>query len=108
MQMSYNIDKCHSLHLGIHNTKHQYSLPKMTNIKKKPNSTSYTYTFHNLTQVEEEKDLGLIVDSSLNFRKHMSEKISKANSILFLIKHIFKHLDEEMFSLLYKSLVHYI
>jgi ribonuclease P/MRP protein subunit RPP40 len=105
MQMSYNIDKCHTLHLGNHNKKHQYTLPKMSEVKHTTNSTAYTYTFHNLTQVQEEKDLGVVIDADLKFRKHISEKVSKANSILYLIKHTFKYLDADMFNLLYKSLV---
>ena len=105
LQMSYNIEKCHRLHLGKNNKCYKYSLPKMSNIQRKLNSISYDYTFHTLQQVSEEKDLGVTVDSSLNFRKHISSKISKANSILFLIKHTFKNLDADIFKLLFKSLV---
>ena len=105
MQMSYNIDKCHSLHLGKRNQRYNYSLPKMTNIKHSANSISYDYTFHELQKVTEEKDLGVIVDENLNFRKHISGKIAKANSLVFLIKHTFKHLNADMFKMLFKSLV---
>ena len=105
MQMSYNISKCHALHLGTHNKKHKYTLPKMSDVKTTPNAVSYTYTFHTLSTVKEEKDLGVIVDTDLKFRKHMAEKISKANTMIYLIKHTFKYLDAEMFKLLYKSLV---
>ena len=105
MQMSYNIDKCHSLHLGNNNKKFNYTLPKMTNTKKSTNSISYDYTFHSLQKVKEEKDLGVVVDENLNFRKHISGKIAKANSLVFLIKHTFKYLNAEMFKLLFKSLV---
>ena len=105
MQMSYNIDKCHSLHLGNHNLKPIYTLPKMSNYKKTSGGISYTYNFHKLQQVQEEKDLGVVVDDKLLFRKHISGKISKANSMIFLIKHTFKYLDAEMFNLIYKALV---
>jgi hypothetical protein len=90
MQMSYNIDKCHTLHLGSRNLKHQYTLPRMSNINTSSNGCSYDFIFHNLTQVQEEKDLGVTIDHNLGFRKHMSEKISKANSMIFLIKSNFK------------------
>ena len=103
--MSYNIDKCHILHLGIKNPKHQYTLPKVSNYRTGSYSCSYDYTFHKLQQVQEEKDLGITVDDHLTFRKHMSNKISKANSMIFLIKNTFKHLDAEMFKLLYKTIV---
>ena len=84
MQMSYNLDKCHIIHMGKHNPEHQYTLPKVVNYKKTANYISYDLKFHNLAKVLEEKDLGVIVDSELNFRKHISEKISKANTMLFL------------------------
>ena len=105
MQMSYNLDKCHIIHMGKHNSEYQYTLPKVVNYKKTANYISYDLKFHNLAKVLEEKDLGVIVDSKLNFRKHISEKISKANTMLFLIKTTFKYLDAEMFQLLYKTLV---
>jgi hypothetical protein len=105
MQMSYNIAKCHSLHLGKHNQRNIYVLPKMSNIKKTRGGTSYDYTFHKLDQVNQEKDLGVIIDDQLSFRNHMSAKISKANTMIYLIKHTFKFLNPEMFNTLYKSLV---
>ena len=105
MQMSFNTKKCHVLHLGHRNTHYDYSLPKMSNIKKTSSSISYTYMFHQLEKVHDEKDLGVTVDDNLNFKLHISQKISKANSMLFLIKNYFQFLDAEMFSLLYKSLV---
>ena len=71
----------------------------------KPNSISYDYKFHCLPQVEEEKDLGIIVDHKLNFRKHISSKVNKANNLIFLIKHSFKYHDANMFNFSYKSLI---
>ena len=105
MQMSFNVKKCHILHLGHRNTRYEYSLPKMTDYKKTTSSISYTYTFHSLEKVNSEKDLGVTIDDKLNFKLHISEKISKANSMLFLIKNYFQFLDADMFKLLYKSLV---
>ena len=105
MQMSFNVDKCHALHLGHRNKNHIYTLPKMSNIIKRKNHISYTYTFHQLKNVEEEKDLGVIMDNNLNFKSHISQKISKANSMIYLIKNCFKYLDADMFKTLYKSLI---
>ena len=104
MQMSYNTDKCHSLHLGSRNNHHTYFLPKMSDIKKTANSESYTFTLHPLKNVEE-KDLGVIIDQDLNFKSHISSKIAKANSMIYLMKNCFKYLDAEMFKTLYKSLI---
>ena len=105
MQMSYNVDKCHTLHLGSKNPQHTYFLPKMTNIIRSSSHISYTFTLHPLKNVKEEKDLGVIVDEDLNFKNHISSKISKANSMIFLIKTCFKYLDTDMFKTLYKTLI---
>ena len=85
MQMSYNVDKCHTLHLGNRNQKHTYFLPKMSNISRSSKYISYTYTLHPMKNVSEEKDLGVLIDEDLNFKSHISAKISKANSMIFLI-----------------------
>ena len=69
----------------------------MSNIQKTSSSISYTYTFHPLEKVDNEKDLGVTVDDKLNFKLHISQKISKANSMLFLIKNYFQFLDADMF-----------
>ena len=105
MQMSFNVDKCHALHMGNSNQHYSYTLPKISEFNQSTNSIGYTYTFHPLKQVEEEKDLGVIVDAKLNFKSHISSKISKANSIIYIIRNCFKYLDEEMFKLLFKSLI---
>ena len=105
MQMSFNPEKCHRLHLGKNNNQHPYYLPKIYATTETDTSISYTLYLHELQNVAEEKDLGVFVDKNLNFKKHISQKISKANSMLFIIKNCFKHLDQEMFKLLYKSLV---
>ena len=105
MQMVYNIDKCHTLHLGSKNQKYQYTIPRQCSMTTSGNSISYDLIFHKLEQVESEKDLGVTIDRNLNFRKHISAKINKANSIIFLIKHTFKYLDIHMFQQLYKGLV---
>ena len=105
MQMSFNVDKCHILHMGQRNTHYDYSLPKMSNIKQTSSYCCYDYTFHSMKKVSNEKDLGVTIDDKLNFKLHISQKISKANSMIFLIKHYFHFLDAEMFKHLYKSLV---
>ena len=105
MQMSFNIQKCHTLHLGSNNNKHQYTIPKQTDTISKNNSCSYSYSFHNLTQVTAEKDLGVTVDEELKFKKHIEDKIATANKMLGIIRHTFKHLDNTSFLMLYKALV---
>jgi len=60
---------------------------------------------HQLQMVCEEKDLGVVIDSNLQFDNHILEKVKTANRILGLIKRCFKNLDIKSFLLLYKALV---
>ena len=58
-----------------------------------------------LEDVDEEKDLGVIIDKDLKFHRQAAAAIKKANSSLGIIKKSFTFLDEEMLTLLFKSLV---
>ena len=58
-----------------------------------------------LEDVDEEKDLGVIVDKGLKFHRQAAAAIKKANSALGIIKKSFTFLDEETLPLLFKSLV---
>jgi len=52
-----------------------------------------------------ERDLGIMIDSELNFSEHIHMVSKKANGIMAVIKRTFTCLDCECFNLLYKSLV---
>ena len=56
-------------------------------------------------QVNQKKDIGVIVDDQLKFGNHMYEKVRKANNMMGFIKRSFIHLGEEMFLKLYKTLI---
>ena len=58
-----------------------------------------------IENVTEHPDLGVLMDTSLSFKKHISSIILKANKILETIKRSFEYLTEQTFPLLYKSLV---
>ena len=58
-----------------------------------------------LEDVEEEKDLGVLVDNELKFHKQVAAVVKNANSKLGLIKKSFARLDEDTLPLLYTSLV---
>ena len=104
-QMSFNLSKCHVLHLGHNNPKAHYTMYKQMHTTKTPGGISYTLQFHTLEAVTEEVDLGVTVDQHLKFSKHVDLKISKANKLLGLIKHSFKYLNSEVLTLLYKSII---
>ncbi len=87
-QLPFNIGKCKSLHWGRTNGNYVYSL-----------------NGHNLEQVHQEKDLGVIVDDQLNFHNHTSAAVNKSNQILAIIKKSFMHLHMITVPLLYKSMV---
>ena len=71
------------------------------------NHPEFDYQLHNtiLEEVEEEKDIGVVVDDQLRFHKHISEKVTKANNVMGIIRRSFTHLNEEIFLKLYKALV---
>ncbi|PIK55907.1 hypothetical protein BSL78_07177 [Apostichopus japonicus] len=58
-----------------------------------------------LEVVNSERDLGVVVDNGLNFREHVASIVSKANSILGIIRLTFRYLDRDTVLLLYKALV---
>ena len=62
-------------------------------------------TAHKLGEIEEQKDIGVIVDSNLEFDKHINQKINKANSIMAAIRRSFTTLNHHNFVPLYKALV---
>ena len=73
------------MHLGNTNMKYNYFLNEQQ-----------------LGKTSTEKDLGVIVDDNLNFEQHINEKISKARQMWGMIHRIFKNIDHEIFTLLFK------
>jgi hypothetical protein len=93
MCMRFHPEKCKVMHLG-HNSH-----------RKKYHMTTSDGAKHTLEVTEQEKDLGVTIDSKLVFSKHVYNQVNKANRVLGAIKHTFKALDNTSFSMLYKSLV---
>ena len=60
---------------------------------------------HTLVHVEEEKGLGVIVDSQLNLRHTLSHKVAKAMAFLGLIRRNFQYLNTHSLLNLYKAFV---
>jgi hypothetical protein len=61
--------------------------------------------YRRLDECDEEKDLGVWVDSELTFKKHVQQATTKARRTLSVIRRSFDHLSPETFTQLYKSLV---
>ena len=58
-----------------------------------------------VAKMNEQKHLGLILDSSLSFKKHLNEKIIKAKKNLGIIKHLSRFLPHKTLDQMYKALV---
>src|SRR2546425_8310659 len=87
-QMSFNTDKCSVIHLGNDNLKHKYSL-----------------CGSDLRDSIKERDLGIIVDSSMKFTEQCNTAIKNANSTLGLIRRTIKCKSKNIITKLYKTLV---
>jgi hypothetical protein len=57
---------------------------KSMNIAKTKNETEYNYNLEeqNIEWTQEEKDIGVTIDSGLKFGKHIREKVNKANPMI--------------------------
>ena len=74
-------------------------------IQLNQNTPQHTYRLGNneLKNVEEVRDLGVIVDTRLKFQKHISTKVNKANQMWGTIKRTFKHMKKDIFKKLFSA-----
>ena len=93
--LNFHPEKCCTLKLGKPASDQTYFMADK-------NSTSGK---HPLKTSKAEKDLGVVVDSQLNFKDHISQATTKANRILGVIRRSFDHLTDHTFVQLYKALV---
>ena len=89
--MKFNLTKCHTLTL-TRRTKQSERNDSLNGGKQ-------------LSKAESEKDLGVIVDSKLQYREHIAKKTKVANIIVAIIKKTFVKLTLEFLTTLYKALV---
>ena len=87
-QLGFNVEKCKVLHVGHRNP-----------------GSDYTLFGKKLDVIEEEKDLGIIVDKNLKFHSQAASAASKANQILGVVRRSFANLTVQSLPMLYKSLV---
>lgn len=69
------------------------------------NNFDYKIGSHSLNYVDQVIDLGVIFDSTLKFYEHIHCIVKKAYSLLGLINRNFKYVNNNIFLILYKSLV---
>ena len=76
---------------------HPHKCKRLTTGRQTEN-TKVTYTLnkgdtiHQLENVDQEKDIGVIIESNLEFDKHINTKINKANSMFSIIRLYFQFL----------------
>ena len=58
-----------------------------------------------VSKMNEHKHLGLLLDSSLSFKKHLNEKIIKAKKNLGIIKHLSIYLPRKTLDQMFKALI---
>ena len=89
-QIKFSSSKCKVLHVGNNN----------------PNpNLEYFMSGLKLNDALEEKDLGVIVDTSLCFESHMNNMVKKANRMVGMITHYISHKTSYVMVPLFKSLV---
>ncbi|MES9884550.1 MAG: reverse transcriptase family protein [Sedimenticola sp.] len=91
-QLKFNGAKCKHMHLGKDQEFSKYNM-KIGDEEKI------------IQEVNEEKDLGVVMDKNLKFVAHIQTVVKKANRMLGVIKRTFKYIDKEVFLNLYKALV---
>ena len=66
---------------------------------------SYEMENHQLNCSNCEKDIGVFIDSSLNFDKHINYAVNKANRVLAIARKTVECMDRDIFSQIFKTLV---
>ena len=74
--------------------------------KKTPqNHPQLIFNGYQVTQVNEQKHLGLILQNDLSFEKHLDGKMRKAKKNVGILKHLSKYLPLKTLDQMYKALV---
>ena len=73
--------------------------------KYSPNHPQLIFNGIVVSKVNDQKHLGLILDSRLSFEKHINGKIIKAKKIVGILKHLSKLLPLRTLDQMYKALV---
>jgi len=91
--LEFSIQKCKTIQFGnVKYPANYHLLDSSNNSCDLPNDT-------------QEKDLGIIFESTLKFDKHIESVVNRANRLLGMIKRTFSSLNSRLFLILYKSLI---
>ena len=97
--LKFHPDKCKVLSLGYKLDETPPTLNMVTN------SEDGSVNQVKLEATTCEKDIGVHVDDNLSFKDHVYTKIKKANAVMGIIRRTCDYLDQNLFLLLFKSLV---
>ena len=105
--LQYDLDKIHS---WCATWKLQLNLKKCSvmsvTLKKKPCLFNYTISDCILNRVSTQKDLGIFIDSKLNFVSHVTHVVKKVNRMIGLVWRNFRCCkNERVLRTLYCSLI---
>ena len=87
-QLPFNASKCKVMHFGHNIQRHEYHLDD-----------------HTLEKIDNQKDLGVIIDNNLKFHIHSASALKKANQMLGVIKKSYNTRDAQTFSTPHNSMV---
>ena len=91
--LEFNTEKCKVIHFEYNNPQQQYLM------------TQNPWSHHILEHVQEERDLGVIVDSQLKFSSHSQKISANASRALGIIKYSITSRSRHVITKLYKGLV---
>ena len=83
--MAFNVDKCHIMHLGLHNQKQEY---QMDGCK--------------LGNTECERDIGVLISNNLKPSQQCKNAAQTAGAVLAQITRAFHYRDKVVFKNLYQ------
>ena len=86
--MEFNVDKCKVMHVGENNVK-----------------ASYRIGNKELSVIEKEKDLGVVVQDNLKAEGQVEQAVLKANRVLGMVNRSFVNKDREVIVRIYKALI---
>ena len=68
-------------------------------------TSTYQFNKTDIPECPHQKQLGIVLDSKLNFNAHVDEKIRKCNRIIGLVRRLFVTLPRNALLTIYKSFV---
>ena len=89
--MLFNIEKCMTMHFGLRNICADYEINGVQ-----------------LKNVNEEKDLGVIIQNNLKWNVQCAQAVNKASRVLGMVKRTFHCVDIDMFKTLYCSIWNFV